>query len=67
MFYFEIVFKNDNILGGHNCTSFEIKDNFLIIEGYDDIPYVDDRQYWKFRYELAEIKEFKIEVMNEKE
>ena len=67
MFYYNIIFKKGNKLGGHNCTDFETKDGFLIVQGYDDIPYVDgtERQYWKFKYELSEIKEFKIEKMNE--
>lgn len=64
-FYFDIFFTNGGRLGGHNCTDFETKDGFLIIQGYDDIPYVDgtERQYWKFKYELSEIKEFKAEIM----
>lgn len=65
MFYFDIFFTDGSSLGGHNCTNFEAKDGFLIVQVYDDIPCVDgtEKQYWKFKYELSEIKEFKVSVM----
>lgn len=64
-FYFNITFTNGSKLGGHNCTKFEIKDDFLILEGYDLVAC--ERSYWRFKYELNEIKEFHIERMVEKE
>ena len=63
-FYFTITFNKGSKLGGHNCTKFEVKEDFLILEGFDDIG--DERQYWRFKYELAEIKEFNIEKMVDK-
>lgn len=64
-YYFDIVFKTGCKLGGHNCTRFELKENCLIIEGYDELNYTSGykRQYWRFNYDLSEIKEFKVEVM----
>lgn len=66
-YYFYIVFKNGARLGGHNCTRFEIKDDFLIIEGYDEFNYTSgyEREYWRFKYELSEIKKVEFEVMVE--
>lgn len=65
MFYYNIIFKNDSELGGHNCTAFETKGELLIIKGYDNVPYINgiESQYWENRYKLYEIKEFKIEIM----
>lgn len=67
-FYFTITFNNGSKLGGHNCTKFEMKDDFLILEGYDEFNFVSgyERKYWRFNYELAEIKEFNIEKMVDK-
>lgn len=64
-FYFDIFFTNGGRLGGHNCMDFGTKDGFLIVRGYDDIPYVDGmgKRYWNLKYELSEIKEFKAEIM----
>ena len=64
-FYYDIVFMNSTKLGGHNCTKFETKGDFLFVEGFDDIG--DERKHWRFRYELCEIKEFRIEPMKEEE
>ena len=66
-YYFYIVFKKGARLGGHNCTRFEIKDDFLIVEGYDELNYTsgNEREYWRFKYELSEIKEMKFEVIED--
>ena len=64
-FYFYIEFYKGGNIGGHNCTKIEIKDGFLILEGFDDIG--DERKHWRFRYELCKIKEFRIEPMKEEE
>lgn len=64
-FYFNITFYKGGKLGGHNCTKFETKDDFLILEGYDSTGF--ERSYWRFKYELNEIKEFYIERMEERE
>ena len=64
-FYFNITFYKGEKLGGHNCTKFEIKDDFLILEGFDLMGY--ERQYWRFKYILSEIKEFRVEKMIESE
>lgn len=64
-FYFTITFKEGCKLGGHNCTDFEIANEFLIVKGYDVIG--NARRYYKFQYELSDIKEFHIERMVEKE
>lgn len=64
-FYFNIIYKKGYKLGGHNCTKFEIKDNFLILEGFDVISF--ERKYWRFSYDLSEIKEFHIERMEDEE
>lgn len=68
-YYFYIVFKNGTRLGGHNCTRFEIKDDFLIIEGYDELNHTSgyERKNYRFKYELSEIKEIKFEVMEDEE
>ena len=68
-FYFTITFNNGSKLGGHNCTKFEMKDDFLILEGYDELNYVSgyERHYWKSKYELSEIKEFRVKKMEESE
>lgn len=67
MFYFDIFFKDDSRLGGHNCTDFETRDGLLIIQGYDYIPYINgtEKLCWRSKYELSKIKEFKIEIMKE--
>ena len=64
-FYFDIFFTNSSRLSGHNCTSFKTENNNLILQGYDDIPYVDgtERQYWEDVYKWSVIKEFKVSVM----
>ena len=64
-FYYDIVFTDGTKLGGHNCTKFETKGDFLFVEGFDDIG--DERKHWRFRYELCKIKEFRIEPMKEEE
>ena len=64
-FYFTVVYEEGCKLSGHNCTKFEIKDDFLILEGFDEMGW--ERQYWRFKYELSEIKEFHIEKMVESE
>ena len=66
-YYFDIVFKKGGNLGGHNCTKFEIKDDFLIIEGYDGVNYTSgyERKDWRFKYELSEIKKMEFEIMAE--
>ena len=68
-FYFYITFQKGGKLGGHNCTKFEIKDDFLILEGYDELNYVSgyERHYWKSKYELNDIKEFSIKRMEDDE
>ena len=68
-FYYTITFNNGCKSCGHNCTNFETKYNFLILEGFDDLNYVSgyERQYWRFKYELNEVKEFRIERMEESE
>lgn len=68
-FYFYIEFYKGGNIGGHNCTKFEIKDGFLILEGFDELNYVSgyERNYWKSKYELSEIKEFRVEKMEESE
>ena len=68
-FYFDIKFTNGSRLGGHNCTSFKTENNNLILQGYDDVPYVDgiERQHWKYAYKWSEIKEFKVSVMTDDE
>ena len=64
-FYFDIFFMDSTRLGGQNCTRFERMKDQLVLEGFDDIG--DDRQYWRFYYDLADIKEFRIEPMREEE
>ena len=55
-FYYDIVFMNSTKLGGHNCTKFETKGDFLFVEGFDDIAYVAKRwqQYNPDYYNLPE-------------
>ena len=64
-FYFYIAFFKGGNIGGHNCTKFEIKDGFLILEGFDVINF--ERNYWRFKYDLREIKEFQVRKMEESE
>lgn len=68
-YYYDIVFKKGGRLGGHNLTKFEIKEDFLVLEGFDFIDYVrePETQYWQARYDLADIKEFKIEIMEDED
>lgn len=40
----------------------EVLDYFKKINNYGT-----ERQYWKFKYELSEIKEFKAEIMTDDE
>lgn len=64
-FYYYITFYKGGNIGGHNCTKFEIKDGFLILEGFDGSVY--EGQYWRFKYKLSEIKEFRVNKMEESE
>lgn len=64
-FYYEIIYKKSCKSCGHNCTKFEIKDGFLILEGFDVINF--ERKYWRFKYDLREIKEFQVRKMEESE
>ena len=68
-YYFKIIFYKGGNIGGHNCTRFETRDGFLILEGYDDLNYVSgyERKYWRFKYEMNEIKEFQVMRMEESE
>ena len=68
-YYFYITFKKGGNLGGHNCTKFELKDDYLILEGYDELNYTSgyERENWRSKYELSEIKEIKFEVMEDEE
>lgn len=66
-YYYEIVFKGGNRLGGHNLTKFWISQDFLVLEGYDLLYSFGEyeQRNWKFPYPLADIKEFHIENMEE--
>ncbi len=68
MLSYIITYKNGSRLGAL-CTDFRIKDNLLIIEGYDDVNYADglERKHWMSRVEWSEIKEFKVEVLTDDE
>lgn len=64
MLNYTITYKNGSKLGAL-CTDFRTKDNLLIIEGYDDINYVDgpERKYWISRDEWSKIEKFEVEVV----
>lgn len=64
-FYYDIFYKNGNRNSGHNCTRFVKIENQLVLEGFDDVG--DERKHWRFYYDLADIKEFRIEPMREEE
>lgn len=68
LFYYDVEYENGCKFGGHNCTNFEIKDNFLLIEGYDEtMDYEGDytQHYWRMKEDLNHIKSFKVEKMKE--
>lgn len=66
-YYYEILFYKGGVIGGHNLEEFKIEEGFLVLKGYDGIDYTTGYQEhrWEFRYELTNIKCFKIEKMEE--
>lgn len=66
-FYYEYKYKSGATHGGHNLEKISIKDNVIILEGFDFIPTFDGEinNQWSTKINVEKLEYLKIEPMEE--
>lgn len=66
-YFYEYKYKSRGTIRGHNLEKISVKENFIILEGHDDIPTIVEEvnDYWKLVINGEKIEYLKIEPMEE--
>lgn len=66
-FYYEYKYKSGAKCGGHNLEKISIKDNVIILEGFDFLPTFDGEinNQWGTKINVEKLEYLKIEPMEE--
>lgn len=66
-YYYEYKYKSGVKSGGHNLEKISIKDNVIILEGFDFLPTFDGEinNQWSIKINAEKLEYIKIEPMEE--